>query len=114
MCEFRVVVPTASIFYRLTGWSIIVPFQLLEFYLILSAVKPDIEKGMFMRFFLGTVEMLAFGLLGEAKFVNPLGAFVLGLCIYGFFLGEVFSGEAGQVNASGISNKYVQESFNAM
>ena len=87
---------------------------MIEFYLILSAVKPDIERGMFLRLLLGTVAMLAFGYSGEAKFVNPFGAFVLGLCIWGFFLYEVFSGEAGQVNASGISNKYVQEPFNTM
>ena len=85
-----------------------------EFYLILSAVKPDIERGMFLRLLLGTVVMLAFGYSGEARIVNPFGGFVLGMRGWGFVLYEVFAGEAGQVNASGTSNKYVQESFNTM
>lgn len=87
---------------------------MIEFYLILSAVKPDIDRQMFLRLLFGTVAMLAFGFSGEAKFMNPFGAFFLGLCGWGFILYEVFSGEAGKVCADGIANKYVKESFATM
>ena len=67
MREFWVIIHTFPILYRYTDWSITVPLQMIEFYLILSAVKPDIERGMFFCLFLGTVAMLAFGHSGECK-----------------------------------------------
>ena len=67
MRECSVNVHTFPILYRHIDWSITVSLPMTEFYLILFAVKPDIEKGMFMRVFLGTVAMLAFGFLGEAS-----------------------------------------------
>merc|ERR1711963_595805 len=80
MREFWVIIHTSPILYRYIDWSITVPLQMIEFYLILSAVKPDIDRGMFLRLLLGTVAMLAFGYAGEAKFINPFGAFIMGLC----------------------------------
>merc|ERR1711963_337373 len=105
---------TSPILYRYIDWSITAPLQMVEFYLILSAVKPDIDRQMFLRLLLGTVAMLAFGYAGEAKFMNPFGAFFLGMCGWAFILYEVFSGEAGKVCADGITNKYVKESFATM
>ena len=40
---------------------------MIEFYLILSAVKSDLGRGILFRLFLGTVFMLASGYAGEAK-----------------------------------------------
>merc|ERR1711959_350907 len=68
MREFWVTLHTSPILYRYIDWSITVPLQMIEFSLILRAVKPDISAGMFWRLLVGTVVMLAFGYAGEAKF----------------------------------------------
>merc|ERR1712193_134007 len=67
-------------------WSITVPLQMIEFYLILSAVKPNLSGGMFWRLLLGTVAMLAFG----------------------------YAGEAGAVAGGSDVNEYVKSSFSTM
>merc|ERR1712113_471523 len=85
MREFWVQLHSSPILYRYIDWSITVPLQMIEFYLILSAVKA-VSSGMFFRLLLGTVAMLAFGYMGEA----------------------------GKVAAGGEVNKYVQESFSTM
>merc|ERR1712176_1176825 len=64
------------------------------FYLILSAVQPNLGVGMFWRLLLGTVVMLAFGYAGEAHFVNALVGFMVGMAGWGYILFEIFSGEA--------------------
>merc|ERR1712224_731457 len=96
-----------------TGQSLS-PLQMIEFYLILSAVKPDLSQGMFWRLLLGTVAMLAFGYAGEAGFLPAIVGFVFGMAGWMYILMEIFKGEAGTVAADGISNKHVQASFNTM
>merc|ERR1712227_838618 len=65
MREFWVQIGTSPIVYRYIDWTITVPLQMIEFYLILSAVKPDLGVGMFWRLLIGTVVMLAAGYAGE-------------------------------------------------
>ena len=113
MHEFWVIIHTSPILYRYIDWSITVPLQMIEFYLILSAVKPDMSMQIFMRLLFGTVAMLAFGYSGEAKSMYPWGVF-LGLSGRGFILYGVLAGVAGNVCADGIANKYVKESFATM
>merc|ERR1711937_1107898 len=84
MREFWVQIHASPILYRYIDWSITVPLQMIEFYLILSAVKPTIGKGMFFRLLFGTVAMLAFGYAGESKMMNPLVGFGLGMAGWGF------------------------------
>merc|ERR1711987_34952 len=96
--EFWVIIGMSPILYRYIDWSIAVPLQMIEFYLILSAVKPDIDSGMFWRLMIGTVLMLAFGYGGEAHLLGPVGAwvgFICGLAGWAYILKEIFSGEAG-------------------
>merc|ERR1719517_249811 len=57
MREFWVQLHGSPILYRYIDWSITVPLQMIEFYLILAAVQPSLGKGMFLRLFLGTVAM---------------------------------------------------------
>jgi len=115
MRAFWVQLHASPILYRYIDWTITVPLQMIEFYLILAAVKPDIGKGMFLRLLFGTVAMLAFGYAGEAKFVWPWLGFVLGMAGWGFILYEIFMGEAGTVVANDPRvNKYVRESFSTM
>merc|ERR1712193_588046 len=106
MREFWVQIHSSPILYRYIDWSITVPLQMIEFNLILKAVKPDISAGMFWRLLIGTVVMLASGYSGEAHFV-PAGG--------GFFLYEIFAGEAGEAAGDNDKvNRHVQASFNTM
>jgi len=115
MREFWVTLHSSPILYRYIDWSITVPLQMIEFYLILSAVKPDLSAGIFWRLLLGTVAMLASGYAGEAGFVPAFIGFVFGMAGWGFILKEIFVGEAGSVAASGGAvNEYVQSSFKTM
>merc|ERR1712144_59960 len=114
MREFWVIIHSSPILYRYIDWSITVPLQMIEFYLILSAVKPDLSGGMFWRLLLGTVAMLAFGYAGEAGFLPPMMGFVCGMCGWGFILFEIFMGEGGAVASGGDVNEYVKSSFSTM
>jgi len=140
MREFWVQIHSSPILYRYIDWSITVPLQMIEFYLILSAVQSDntsttttstntgtatitttttstpvIGRGMFFRLLFGTVFMLAFGYAGEARFVNPQMGFILGMMGWGFILFEIFAGEAGSIAANSQNvNRHVQESFSTM
>jgi len=95
MREFWVQIGTSPIVYRYIDWSITVPLQMIEFYLILSAVSPNIGIGMFWRLLVGTVVMLAFGYAGEARICDPWLGFLVGMGGWGYILYEIFSGEAG-------------------
>jgi len=115
MREFWVQIHGSPILYRYIDWSITVPLQMIEFYLILSAVQPNISNMMFWRLLLGTVVMLAFGYCGEAGFVNAWLGFIVGMAGWIFILYEIFMGEAGSVAASGDKvNVHVQASFKTM
>jgi len=115
MREFWVQLQSSPILYRYIDWSITVPLQMVEFYLILSAVQPNISNGMFMRLLFGTVWMLAWGYSGESAFVGAAPGFVMGLSGWAFILYEIFAGEAGQVAANGNKvNRHVQASFQTM
>merc|ERR1711985_182725 len=114
MREYWVTLHSSPILYRYIDWSITVPLQMIEFYLILSAVQPKISGMIVWRLLLGTVAMLAFGYAGEAQFVNPMLGFVCGMCGWAFILFEIFVGEAGSVAKSSDMNEYVASSFSTM
>jgi len=115
MREFWIQIGSSPIVYRYIDWSITVPLQMIEFYLILSAVQPNIGAGMFWRLLIGTCVMLAFGYSGEAGFVNAWLGFMVGMAGWGFILFEIFMGEAGSVAASGDKvNENVKTSFATM
>merc|ERR1711877_18819 len=104
-----------GIVYRYIDWTITVPLQMIEFYLILSAVQPNISAGMFWRLLIGTVVMLAFGYVGEAKIINAWAGFMVGMAGWAFILFEIFVGEAGKVAGGDEKvNENVRNSFNTM
>jgi len=115
MREYWVQLGSSPIVYRYIDWTITVPLQMVEFYLILSAVQPTIGAGMFWRLLLGTVAMLVAGYCGEAGFVNAWAGFMVGLAGWAFILYEIFAGEAGSIAATSekVSDN-VRESFNTM
>jgi len=112
MREFWIQIGSSPIVYRYIDWSITVPLQMVEFYLILSAVKPDIGAGMCARLFLGTVAMLGFGYSGEAGIIDAWIGFYLGMAGWAFILYEIFMGEAGSV--SGKVSAHVKSAFDTM
>jgi len=115
MREFWVQIGSSPIVYRYIDWSITVPLQMVEFYLILSAVQPNISGGMFWRLLVGTVVMLAAGYCGEAGLLDARLGFGVGMAGWAFILYEVFLGEAGSVAASGDKvNEHVKSSFGTM
>jgi bacteriorhodopsin len=115
MREYWVIIHMSPIVYRYIDWSLTVPLQMIEFYLILSAVKPDLGSGMFYRLLVGTVVMLLFGYLGEAQIINAWLGFIVGICGWGFILFEIFAGEGGKVasEAREVSDA-VRSAFNIM
>merc|ERR1712137_1101780 len=115
MREYWVTIHMSPIVYRYIDWSLTVPLQMIEFYLILSAVKPDLGGGMFFRLLIGTVVMLLFGYLGESQVVDPKLGFAVGLAGWAFILFEIFVGEGATVaaGADGVSPA-VKSSFDVM
>merc|ERR1719213_1481235 len=79
MREYWVTIKQTPIVYRYIDWSLTVPLQMIEFYCILKAVKPDLGQGLFWRLLVGTVVMLAFGYLGEQAIINPWAGFAVGM-----------------------------------
>merc|ERR1719487_715760 len=112
MREYWVKIHMSPIVYRYIDWSLTVPLQMIEFYLILAAVQPNLGSGMFFRLLFGTVGMLLFGYLGETQVINAYAGFALGLAGWAFILFEIFAGE-GAKSAEGASDA-VKSSFNVM
>jgi len=113
MREYWVQLQASPIVYRYIDWSLTVPLQMIEFFLILQAVKPDIGSGMFFRLLIGTVLMLLFGYLGEAMIINAWAGFAVGMAGWGFILFEIFAGEASTV-AKGNLSPAVENAYNLM
>ena len=102
-------VPTV---YRYIDWLITVPLQMIEFYLILSAVR-KVSSGMFWRLLIGSLVMLIGGYLGETGTILRAAGFVIGIAGWIYILYEIFSGEAGRVAAKS-GNKTFVTAFNTL
>ncbi len=98
--------------YRYIDWLITVPLQMIEFYLILSAIGKA-NSGMFWRLLIGSLVMLIGGYLGEAGYINETLGFIVGMAGWIYILYEVFSGEAGKAAAKS-GNKSLVTAFGAM
>jgi len=98
--------------YRYIDWLITVPLQLVEFYLILSAVR-KVDSNIFWRILLGSLVMLVGGYLGEAGFINATLGFIIGIAGWIYILYEIFSGEAGKAAAKS-GNKALVTAFGAL
>ena len=98
--------------YRYIDWLITVPLQLVEFYLILSAVR-KVDSNIFWRLLIGALVMLVGGYLGEAGFINPTLGFIIGMAGWIYILYEIFSGDAGKAAAKS-GNKALVTAFGAL
>jgi len=102
-------VPTV---YRYIDWLITVPLQLIEFYLILAAVR-KVPIGIFWRLLIGSLVMVVGGYLGEAGFINPTLGFIIGMAGWIYILYEIFSGDAGKAAAKS-GNKALVTAFGVL
>ncbi len=98
--------------YRYIDWLITVPLQMVEFYLILAAVK-KVDGAIFWRLLIGSLVMLIGGYLGEAGYINSTLGFIIGIAGWIYILYEIFSGEAGKAAAKS-GNKALVTAFSAM
>ena len=98
--------------YRYIDWLITVPLQMIEFYLILAAVK-KVPGAIFWRLLLGSLVMLIGGYAGEAGYINAMLGFVIGMAGWVYILYEIFSGDAGKIAAKS-GNKGLVTAFGAM
>jgi len=115
MREYWVKFAQSPIVYRYIDWSITVPLQMIEFYLILSAVNPNVGGGIFWRLLIGTVAMLVFGYAGESGILGAWLGFILGMAGWGYILYEIFYGEAGQCAAAATkTNRHIKSAFDTM
>jgi bacteriorhodopsin len=98
--------------YRYIDWMITVPLQIIEFYLILAAVR-KVPKELFWKLLVASLVMLIGGYLGEAGYIHSFLGFVIGMAGWIYILFEIFSGEASKLSARS-GNKAVVTAFNAM
>jgi len=98
--------------YRYIDWLITVPLQLIEFYLILSAIR-KVDSNIFWRLLIGSLVMSAGGYLGEAGFIPATLGFIIGMAGWIYILYEIFSGDAGKAAAKS-GNKALTSTFSAL
>ena len=98
--------------YRYIDWLITIPLQMIEFYLILSAVR-KVSSGIFWRLLIGSLIMIIGGYLGEAEYISRMLGFVIGMAGWIYILYEIFSGEAGRSVAKS-GNKPFVTAFSAL
>merc|ERR1712196_160560 len=111
MREYWVQLQASPIVYRYIDWSLTVPLQMIEFFLIMNAVNPNVSQGIFWRLMIGTVCMLLFGYLGEMGDIPAAMGFVLGMSGWFFILSEIFVGEASKAAAGKEMSEYVRSAF---
>ena len=98
--------------FRYIDWLITVPLQMVEFYLILTAVR-KVPSGIFWRLLIGSLVMLIGGYLGEAGYIPATLGFVIFMAGWIYVLYEIFSGEAGKAAAKS-GNKSFATAFSAL
>ena len=98
--------------YRYLDWIITMPLQMVEFYLILAAVR-KVSLNIFWRILAGSLVMVVSGFLGELNYINPLLGFVIAVVAWIYVLYEIYSGEAGEMVAKS-GNKSLVTAYSAM
>ena len=103
---------TSPTVYRYIDWLITVPLQIIEFYLILR-VCTNVGSGLFWKLLGASLVMLIAGFLGEIGSAPAWPAFIVGMVAWLYIIWEVFSGEAGKLNASS-GNVAAQSAFSTI
>lgn len=103
---------TSPTVYRYIDWLITVPLQIIEFYLILR-VCTNVSSGVFWRLLGASLVMLIAGFMGETGMADSMICFVVGMAGWLYIIYEVFSGEAGKLNAAS-GNAAAQQAFSTI
>ena len=99
--------------YRYIDWLITIPLQMVEFYLILAAIR-KVPSGIFWRLLIGSLVMVIGGYLGEAGYLpSSMLGFIIAMAGWIYLLYEIFSGEAGKAAAKS-GNKAFIKAFSAL
>ena len=88
--------------FRYVDWLLTVPLQIVEFFLILSAIA-IVRTSLFWKLLIASVVMLVAGYFGELNPANPgmlWGLFILGTLAWLYIIYEIFAGEASKINAA--------------
>tara|TARA_Y100000589_G_scaffold329264_1_gene375312 strand:+ start:2571 stop:3281 length:711 start_codon:yes stop_codon:yes gene_type:complete len=100
MREIWVVAGESPTVFRYVDWLLTVPLQIIEFFLILSAIAV-VSATLFWRLLIASVVMLVAGYLGEVEQGGMLWPmFILGMLAWIYIIYEIFAGEASKINAS--------------
>ena len=98
MREIWVVAGESPTVFRYVDWLLTVPLQIIEFFLILSAIAVVITT-LFWRLLVASVVMLVAGYLGEVEQGGMLWPmFIVGLLAWIYIIYEIFAGEASKIN----------------
>jgi len=108
MREYWIINYSSPIVYRYIDWSLTVPLQMVEFYLILKAANPATPASLFWGLLVGTVVMLAFGYAGESFLIAPVLGFAVGMAGWFFILTLVFTAKVNDMAT------HVQTAYNTM
>ena len=100
---------TSPTVYRYIDWLITVPLQIIEFYLILK-VCTNVSSSLFWKLLGASLVMLIAGFMGETGSAPANAAGIVGVIAWLYIIYEVFSGEAGKLNASS-GNAAAQSAF---
>ena len=99
--------------YRYIDWLITIPLQMVEFYLILAAIR-KVPSRIFWRLLIGSLVMVIGGYLGEAGYLpSRMLGFIIAMAGWIYLLYEIFSGEAGRAAAKS-GNKAFVTAFSAL
>ena len=98
--------------YRYIEWIITLPLQIIQFYLILVAVR-KVKNIIFWKLLSASLIIVIFWYLGEAGHIHPFLAFIVGAGGWIYVLYEIFSGELSRL-ALNSGNKAVVAAFGAM
>lgn len=95
--------------YHYVGWSVSMPLQVLAlFFLVGTAGK--LTAGLFWRLVVVSVLMVFVRYLGEAQFMHPTLAFLIGLVFWLYLLGEFYFGRMDDV-VRGSTGDYLRRGF---
>ena len=97
--------------FRYIDWSLTVPLQMVEFYLILAACT-NVAASLFKKLLVGSLVMLGAGFAGEAGLAPALPAFVVGMLGWLYMIKELYMGE-GKAAVS-TASPAVNSAYNAM
>ena len=99
--------------FRYVDWLLTVPLQIIEFFLILSAIAV-VRASLFWRLLVASLVMLVAGYIGEVEQGSLLWPmFILCTLAWVYIIYEIFAGEASKINASSgtVASK---KAFNAL